>query len=70
MVKLCKGNWTGVHSSLVVSIHKIKAHAGLKNYSWAIDRVKITYIHHEDHYEAYSGQYDKIHRPPSNYIYD
>jgi hypothetical protein len=22
-VKLCKGNWTGVHSSLVVSLHKI-----------------------------------------------
>jgi hypothetical protein len=69
-VKLCKGNRTGVHSTLVVSLHKINKACWVNKLQLEIDRVKITYIHHEDHYEAYSGHYDKIHRPPSNCIYD
>jgi hypothetical protein len=40
--------WTGVHSSLVVSLHKV-------NYSWAIDRIKQAYKCHEDHYEIHLG---------------
>jgi hypothetical protein len=34
MVKLCKGNWTGVHSSLVVSVHKI-------NNTWWVNKLQL-----------------------------
>jgi hypothetical protein len=47
--------WTGVHSSLVVSLHKINNMLGKKNYNWAIDRIKQAYKYHEDHYEIYLG---------------
>jgi hypothetical protein len=35
-----------------------------------VDRIKINMICQEDHYAIYSGHYNKIHRPPSNCIYD
>jgi hypothetical protein len=47
--------WTRVHCSLVVSLHKINNMLDKQNYSWAIDRIKQAYKCHEDHYEIHLG---------------
>jgi hypothetical protein len=47
--------WTGFHSSLVVSLHKINNMLGKKNYSRAIGRIMQAYKCHEDHYEIHLG---------------
>jgi hypothetical protein len=57
---------TKVHSTLVLSLRKVNNMLGKQitvGHSWAIDRIKLAYKFHEDHYEIHYGHYDKIHRP-------